>query len=294
MRKRSIRLSALSSSSSHPEWLNLDDIYRHHSATCPVPLMKHLTFNQGSCFGKLVCSTPCWRLVERGAIRCAWPPHVGQGIQQLLEILARHPSPQCPPPLPSMSHLRRRVWWPSSWLWRKWRQNHPPQCGQRCHFLSRSICSSRTIPRGPRFNPRIPVKTRWRLPPNLARWQARCLGGPCNFTAPANPHSWSCLLPWTRPRSWSQAHHPSTGLPLYRCKLHSHCGKNTIGGLSEETINIIGAIGNAIDWRVTMTHSTSSTKKHLFHHLAIALWRGNACLWLHRQQTLPPSADGIR
>ena len=72
----------------------------------------------------------------------------------------------------------------------------------------------------------------------------------------------------------------------------------TLGGLGEETINIIGAIigaiGNAIDRRVTMTHSTSSTKKHLFHRLAIALWRGNACQWLHRQQTLPPSADGIR
>ena len=68
----------------------------------------------------------------------------------------------------------------------------------------------------------------------------------------------------------------------------------TLGGLGEEAINIIGAIGNAIDRRVTLTHSISSTKKHLFHRLAIALWRGNACLWLHRQQTLPPSADGIR
>ena len=56
----------------------------------------------------------------------------------------------------------------------------------------------------------------------------------------------------------------------------------TLGGLGEEAINIIGAIGNAIDRRVTMTHSTSSTKKHLFHRLAIALWRENACLWLHR------------
>ena len=62
----------------------------------------------------------------------------------------------------------------------------------------------------------------------------------------------------------------------------------TLKGLGEETINIIGAIGNAIDRRVTMTHSTSSTKKHLFHRLAIALWR------LHHQQTVSPSADGIR
>ena len=64
----------------------------------------------------------------------------------------------------------------------------------------------------------------------------------------------------------------------------------TLGGLGEETINIIGAIGNAIDRRVTMTHSTSSIKKHLFHRLAIAFWRGHACLPV----ALPPSADGIR
>ena len=30
----------------------------------------------------------------------------------------------------------------------------------------------------------------------------------------------------------------------------------------------------------------SSTSKHLFGRLAIALWRGNACLWLHRHPHL--------
>ena len=29
------------------------------------------------------------------------------------------------------------------------------------------------------------------------------------------------------------------------------------------------------------------------HRVAIALWRGNACLWLHRLPTLPPSVDGV-
>ena len=67
----------------------------------------------------------------------------------------------------------------------------------------------------------------------------------------------------------------------------------TLGGLGEDSINTIRAIGEAINQRATHTHSTSSSVKHLFHRLAIALWRGNACLWLHRQQTLPPSVDGI-
>ena len=56
----------------------------------------------------------------------------------------------------------------------------------------------------------------------------------------------------------------------------------TLGGLGEETINIIGAIGNAIDRRVTMTHSTSSTKKHLFHRLAIAHFIANKLYLLQR------------
>ena len=38
----------------------------------------------------------------------------------------------------------------------------------------------------------------------------------------------------------------------------------TLGGLGEEAINIIGAIGNAIDRRVTMTHSSSSTKTEAY------------------------------
>ena len=31
----------------------------------------------------------------------------------------------------------------------------------------------------------------------------------------------------------------------------------------------------------------------LFHRVAIALWWGNACLWLHRQPTLSPTVDGL-
>ena len=33
--------------------------------------------------------------------------------------------------------------------------------------------------------------------------------------------------------------------------------------------------------------------KHLFGRLAIALWRGNATLWLRRAPALHPSADGV-
>ena len=33
--------------------------------------------------------------------------------------------------------------------------------------------------------------------------------------------------------------------------------------------------------------------KHLFARFAIAPWRGNASMWLHRQPALPPALDGL-
>ncbi len=36
------------------------------------------------------------------------------------------------------------------------------------------------------------------------------------------------------------------------------------------------------------SYSPSSSSKQLFHRLAISLWRGNACLWLHREHALSP------
>ena len=61
----------------------------------------------------------------------------------------------------------------------------------------------------------------------------------------------------------------------------------TLGGLAEDTITTIRSIGKAITQRVTPQDSPTC-RKHLFHRVAIALWRGNACLWLHRLPTLPP------
>ena len=66
----------------------------------------------------------------------------------------------------------------------------------------------------------------------------------------------------------------------------------TLGGLADDTIATIKAIGKAIAQRVTPRDSSTCTKQ-LFHRFAIALWGGNACLWLHRHPPLPPSVDGI-
>ena len=59
----------------------------------------------------------------------------------------------------------------------------------------------------------------------------------------------------------------------------------TLGGLAEDSIATLRSLGKAIAQRVGS--DTSVTTKQLFHRSAIALWRGNATLWLHRQPILP-------
>ena len=66
----------------------------------------------------------------------------------------------------------------------------------------------------------------------------------------------------------------------------------TLGGLAKDTIHTISSLGRAIAGRAG-SMDPSSTTRHLFQRFAIALWRGNACLWLHRHPTLPPSLDGV-
>ena len=66
----------------------------------------------------------------------------------------------------------------------------------------------------------------------------------------------------------------------------------TFGGLAEDTVSTVSAIARAISDR---SHATdpATTSRHLFGRLAIALWSGNAGLWLHRHPTLPPFLDGM-
>lgn len=67
----------------------------------------------------------------------------------------------------------------------------------------------------------------------------------------------------------------------------------TLGDLAEDTVN---TIWRAIVQRISSHISSTSSTSHLFHHLAISLWWGNACLWIHRHPPLPsppPSVDGV-
>ena len=62
----------------------------------------------------------------------------------------------------------------------------------------------------------------------------------------------------------------------------------TLGGLAKGTISTVRVIGKFLGHRVSPSDPSTSTK-HLFGRLAIALWQGNACLWLHHYPSVPPS-----
>ena len=66
----------------------------------------------------------------------------------------------------------------------------------------------------------------------------------------------------------------------------------TFGGLAKDTIRMTQAIGKVLGKRTNPDDPSTSTK-HLFGRLAIALWRGNACCWIHRTPLTHPSLDGL-
>ena len=66
----------------------------------------------------------------------------------------------------------------------------------------------------------------------------------------------------------------------------------TLDGLAEDTIHTVRSISHAIADRAGSPDPVI-TSRHLFGGLAIALWRGNASLWLHRHPALLPSLDRV-
>lgn len=56
-------------------------------------------------------------------------------------------------------------------------------------------------------------------------------------------------------------------------------------------IYTIHTIGQSMGLQSSLGDSMDTTK-HLFGRVSIALWQGNANMWLHRQPILPPELDG--
>lgn len=64
-----------------------------------------------------------------------------------------------------------------------------------------------------------------------------------------------------------------------------------LGGWSEQACHTISAIGRLQGQRLGISPTEST--QHLFQRLAISLWRGNACLWIHRQHVPCARSDGV-
>ena len=65
----------------------------------------------------------------------------------------------------------------------------------------------------------------------------------------------------------------------------------TLGGWSQEAISAIKSIGRLQGQCLGIPPPESTW--HLFQRLAIALWKGNATLWIRRQPARPSTVDGI-
>ena len=65
----------------------------------------------------------------------------------------------------------------------------------------------------------------------------------------------------------------------------------SLDGLSSLTSQTISAICLHLAQRIGA--SSAITRRHLYQKCSISLWRGNAALWLHRINTIPPGVADI-
>ncbi len=135
----------------------------------------------------------------------------------MLEILARHPSPQCPPHLCPACRTSAGEYSD---------QNHPPQWVRDVIF---SAAQSAALRPSREAQGLIPESLSRPVDVFLPTWQG---GRDVHVISPLQ----QTLI---HEAAFSPGHalevgvrrklttHASTGLPLHRCKLHSHCGRNT-------------------------------------------------------------------
>jgi hypothetical protein len=64
----------------------------------------------------------------------------------------------------------------------------------------------------------------------------------------------------------------------------------TLGGWSREGVDFIRSVGRLQGQHLGL--DPLETTHHLFQRLSVILWRGNACMWLSRAISFPPSTDG--
>ena len=127
--------------------------------------------------------------------------------------------------------------------------------------------------------------------PHLETWSPSSPGRPHRLSTSATNCGWgSSLQPLEVGVRWKLPSHLteccSIGVDFISLVAE------TLGGLAKDTISTVRVIGKVLGQRVSPSDPSTSTK-HLFGRLDIALWRGHACLWFHRYPSVPPSLDGL-
>ena len=149
----------------------------------------------------------------------------------------------------------------------------------------------------------LPSLLLWHLPRRCPIRSLTRFPGQPTFTSPPGPVAtllhWTCTSsPLFSSRAWERQP-PSLQVGVQR-KLTTHLAEcrfagvdfvpivvEALGGLAEDSVNVIRVFGEAIALRVGPQDSATCTKQ-LFHRVvAMALWR-DATLWLHRQPSPPP------
>ena len=187
----------------------------------------------------------------------------------------------------------RCPWGPSNRLQRKRRPYFPLQCCARRYLCCCSVCHTSSHQRSLEPYPRFKLQASRHPPPHLEPGMPGSPGCAHYFTPTAKDRGRSCPHP---------GHALDVGVSR---KLGSHLSDcrsvgmdfiplvaETLGGLAEDTIRMTRAIGKALGKRTNPDDPSTSTK-HLFGCRAIALWRGNACCWIHRTPLTHPSLDGL-
>ena len=255
-------------------------------------------------------------------------PHTSDFFLQLLPpIPVPWPSPLLCPMLATGSMAFHRLFWVSisrigsfdavfSTGW-EFFSTAPPTPVQNVTALQTSLETTKLDVEGMEIGScdTMPSGTSSSLPPSLLLWPLP-LNSPTSFLIPSPDQLISTSLPgavvvllhWmctiyllSSSRPWVRLPSPQATL----CRLVSNGSSPliclTVGqrdwSSSLLCLRLWGVLQRTpfpalVDLR-TGPQDASVCSKQLFHRAAIALWRGNAGLWLHCQPSLPPSVDGL-
>ena len=205
------------------------------------------------------------------------------GVSLLSVVLARGPTSQAPVYPPRMWWFRWCLWRSSGWLWWQWWPYFPTQCHLGCDFQCSSVCSLSSIIGDAKSRSQLTCHASWQFSLYTIGAVVALLLLMCtSFTSkPLKrlPPNQAMPYRWVSSRSYL----PTFQLVALRELILFPFVAETLGGLADDIYN--HSVGQAVGQRAASSIPSNCTR-HLFLHVTISLWHGNASLWLHRYPTV--------